>query len=140
MEYIRIFYGYSDFVDARSPEDEVGSQKHRPSEPCCHFPFEGPIAAMALSMHTLSAKGTFVGKTAELASSPVGSAKALRVPVVVRAQQQDAVSRSRRPCSRTSYGFTGGYDVHARIAGCQQTCCSGTASWSCCPHHQDWPI
>lgn len=48
---------------------------------------------MALSMHTLSAKGSFVGKTAELASSPAASAKALRVPVVVRAQHQDAVSQ-----------------------------------------------
>lgn len=48
---------------------------------------------MALSMHTLSAKASFVGKTAELASSTVGSAKAVRVPVLVRAQQQDAVSR-----------------------------------------------
>lgn len=52
------------------------------------------IAPMALSMHTLSAKGSFVGKTAELASSPAASAKALRVPVVVRAQQQDAVGHS----------------------------------------------
>lgn len=56
--------------------------------------FEGLIAPMALSMHTLSAKGSFVGKTAELASPAAASAKALRVPVVVRAQQQDAVSQS----------------------------------------------
>ena len=47
---------------------------------------------MAMTMQSLSAKGTFVGKSAELKSSPV--AKAIRVPVVIKAQQQDAVSRA----------------------------------------------
>ncbi len=41
-------------------------------------------------MQSLSAKGSFVGKSVELKSSP--AAKAVRVPVVVKAQQQDAVS------------------------------------------------
>ncbi len=45
---------------------------------------------MAMTMQSLSAKGSFVGKSAELKSSP--AAKAIRVPVVIKAQQQDAVS------------------------------------------------
>lgn len=52
----------------------------------------GLLVKMALSMQSLNAKTSFVGKSAELRSSPAASAKAVRVPVLVRAQQQDAVS------------------------------------------------
>lgn len=47
---------------------------------------------MAMTMQSFTAKGSFVGKCAELKSSPASAAKAVRVPVVVKAQQQDAVS------------------------------------------------
>lgn len=49
--------------------------------------------AMALSMHSLSAKGVLSGRSAELKERSPVVAKAIRAPVVVRAQQQqDAVS------------------------------------------------
>lgn len=49
---------------------------------------------MAFAMQALSSKTAFVGKTVEVRSAPVVSGKALRAPVVVKAQQQDAaVSR-----------------------------------------------
>jgi len=51
---------------------------------------------MALSMHSLSAKGVLSGRSAELKERSPVVAKAIRAPVVVRAQQQQDAAVSRR--------------------------------------------